>query len=136
MKREPARKALGQRLIGSMKEGLAAVRETRALPTRFVPLPPGPPPFEPGRLVSLRKRFGLSQAGLAALLNVSDKAVESWEQGVRSPNGAALRLLQMLADPALLRKMVAPYSKGLRARTKIRSGRLESERSTRRLAHN
>ena len=43
-----------------------------------------------------RKQNGLSQADLAALLNISKRAIQSWEQGKRKPLGSAARLLQLL----------------------------------------
>jgi transcriptional regulator with XRE-family HTH domain len=52
--------------------------------------------------VELRVRFKMTQAGMAAFLNVSEKTVESWEQGSRNPGGAVLRLLQVIADPSIL----------------------------------
>ncbi len=45
---------------------------------------------------ALRARLGVSQAVLAVVLNTSRSAVRQWEQGVRNPSGAALRLLQLL----------------------------------------
>jgi putative transcriptional regulator len=45
---------------------------------------------------ALRARLGVSQAVLAVALNTSRGAVRQWEQGVRSPTGSALRLLQLL----------------------------------------
>lgn len=102
MKKSPTRKPFGERLIASMDQGLKALREERELPATFVATPPEPPPFDPESFVALRRHSGMSQSGFAKLLNVSVKAVESWEQGVRRPNGAALRLLQFLARPDLL----------------------------------
>ena len=44
----------------------------------------------------LRKKSGLSQAGFADLLGVSDKTVQAWEQGLNTPNGSAIRLMDLL----------------------------------------
>ncbi|MCC6154411.1 MAG: hypothetical protein IT367_11665 [Candidatus Hydrogenedentes bacterium] len=38
----------------------------------------------------------MSQTVFAAPLNVSKKTVQSWEQGIRSPSDASLRLLQII----------------------------------------
>jgi putative transcriptional regulator len=54
---------------------------------------------EIGRVVSLpsvssiRERTGLSQTKFAALLGVSVRTLQEWEQGRRAPSGAARTLL-------------------------------------------
>jgi putative transcriptional regulator len=123
MKKKPERRPLGERLIASMEEGLEALQSGRDLPTTFVATPPDPPAFDRRSLVAMRLHSGMSQSGFAKLLNVSVKAVESWEQGVRQPNGAALRLLQFMAKPNLFLGMLGninaePLSK--KANTQIR----------------
>ena len=40
-------------------------------------------------------RLGLKQRQFADVLNVSDKTVKAWEQGINPPSGPALRLLQI-----------------------------------------
>lgn len=44
----------------------------------------------------LRDRFNLSQAMLAEYVNMSVVTVSKWERGEKKPNGAALRLLDIL----------------------------------------
>jgi putative transcriptional regulator len=41
--------------------------------------------------------FGMSQPIFASLLNVKTATVRAWEQGQRVPDGAASRLLEILA---------------------------------------
>ena len=41
--------------------------------------------LSPGLIKKLRKRLGISQGGLAALVDVSQPAVASWEQGRANP---------------------------------------------------
>lgn len=41
--------------------------------------------------------FKMSQPIFASLLNVSTATVRAWEQGQRTPDGAAARLLEILA---------------------------------------
>lgn len=41
----------------------------------------------------LRKQLNYSQSLFARVLNVSTKTVQAWEQGVRVPSDAALKLL-------------------------------------------
>ncbi|GAF41946.1 hypothetical protein FC83_GL002938 [Agrilactobacillus composti DSM 18527 = JCM 14202] len=54
----------------------------------------------------LRARYGLSQHKLATIMNVSTRSVESWEQGLREPHGAAARLLQLLnTDSAVIKTL-------------------------------
>ena len=57
------------------------------------PIPPAPKPISSARIVALRHRLNCSQSMFARLLNVSTKTVQSWEQGVRTPSDAALKLL-------------------------------------------
>jgi DNA-binding transcriptional regulator YiaG len=39
----------------------------------------------PQKLLSERARLGLTQAGAAALLEISKSALEKWEAGVKTP---------------------------------------------------
>ena len=58
-----------------------------------LPAPPAPMPRE--EIVKLRERFNCSQAIFARLLNVSVKTLQAWEQGLRVPSDAALKLLNI-----------------------------------------
>ncbi len=55
-----------------------------------------------------RYKVGLSQAKFAALLGVSVRTLQDWEQGRRQPSGAAQTLLK-IADtrPEVLRELAA-----------------------------
>lgn len=44
----------------------------------------------------VRKRLGLSQAEFSERINVSLNTIRNWEQGKRSPTGAAKALLKVL----------------------------------------
>ena len=68
---------------------------SKALDLRKVELPPRPKPLKPADIRSLRGSLNASQALFARLLNVSSNAVESWEQGVRQPRQATLKLLHI-----------------------------------------
>ena len=46
-----------------------------------------------GALMKLRQQLNLSQAVFASVLNGSVKTVQAWEQGLRQPSYAALKLL-------------------------------------------
>ena len=64
---------------------------------------------EVGRIVnvpdvaSIREKTGLSQSRFAALLGVSVRTLQDWEQGRRAPSGAARTLLMVAnRNPAAL----------------------------------
>lgn len=44
---------------------------------------------------SIRERIGLSQSSFAALLGVSTRTLQDWEQGRRQPTGPARSLLRV-----------------------------------------
>ena len=57
---------------------------------------------------AIRERTGLSQAIFARLLGVSVRTLQEWEQGRRTPTGAAKTLLQLAArDPKSLLAVVS-----------------------------
>ena len=62
---------------------------------RTVELPPRPRPLKPADIRTLRESLNASQVLFARLLNVSSNAVESWEQGIRKPRQATLKLLHI-----------------------------------------
>src|SRR5438034_3782826 len=47
------------------------------------------------RIVGIRKRLRCSRLNFARILNVSPRTLEAWEQGVREPSDAALKLLSI-----------------------------------------
>jgi putative transcriptional regulator len=48
------------------------------------------------RVVGIRERTGLTQREFAAMIGVSSKTLENWEQGRRQPTGPACVLLAVL----------------------------------------
>jgi putative transcriptional regulator len=60
---------------------------------RTTVLPAPPKPMKKQEIVKLRQQLNLSQAVFASVLNVSVKTVQAWEQGLRQPSDAALKLL-------------------------------------------
>jgi putative transcriptional regulator len=48
------------------------------------------------RLVEIRERTGLTQREFAAMIGVSSKTLENWEQGRRQPTGPTCVLLAVL----------------------------------------
>lgn len=57
-----------------------------------------PKPLSAKEIKAIRAKTGMSQAWFAALLNVSDKTVKSWEQGLKTPSGIAMRMLEIIGD--------------------------------------
>ena len=59
-------------------------------------------------IVRARERSGLSQAKFAALLGVSVRTLQDWEQGRREPNAAARTLIKVAElHPKVLKKIAA-----------------------------
>lgn len=55
-----------------------------------------------------RLKAGLTQAQFAALLGVSKRTLEQWEQGRREPSGAAKTLIRVAElHPEVLRELAA-----------------------------
>lgn len=53
-----------------------------------------------------RAKMGLSQQAFASLLGVSARTLQDWEQGRRSPTGAAKTLLRVaVAHPEVLQEL-------------------------------
>jgi putative transcriptional regulator len=65
------------------------------LDLRTVEIPARPKPMKPADIRAVRESLNASQALFARLLNVSSNAVESWEQGIREPRQATLKLLHI-----------------------------------------
>ncbi|PKY11544.1 transcriptional regulator [Acidithiobacillus marinus] len=58
------------------------------------------------QIVQARMDAGLSQAQFAALMGVSVRTLQEWEQGRRNPSGAAHTLLRIAArHPEVIREM-------------------------------
>lgn len=58
--------------------------------------------------ISARKSVNLTQREFAKLLNVSVDTVQDWEQGRRSPRGAAKTLLKIAQDhPKILEQLAS-----------------------------
>ena len=57
-------------------------------------------------IVAARNTLGLSQSRFAELLGISRRTLQEWEQGRRTPNGAAKTLLRVVErHPEVLREL-------------------------------
>ncbi len=57
--------------------------------------------YSPEKIVSIRKKFSLSQAALASIFNISPSTVRKWEQGNKKPTGASRKLLDIIERKGL-----------------------------------
>ena len=63
---------------------------------RVSKIPARPKALPPGEIRRIRRSLHASQTLFAKYLNVSPNAVRSWEQGVRRPQHATLKLLTIV----------------------------------------
>ena len=63
---------------------------------------------EVNEIVQARQSTGLSQADFASALSISKRTLQEWEQGRRSPSGAAQALIRIARKhPEVLREALA-----------------------------
>ena len=63
----------------------------------------------PDEIKATRERIGVSQASFAAMLNVSTRTLQEWEQGRRQPTGPARSLLAIAAQrPEVMHDLFLP----------------------------
>ena len=95
-----------EQIRAGLEDSIAHTRGKLSLKTTVLPAPP--PQASAGEIRALRRQLKMSQAVFAATLNVSIKTVQSWEQGVRAPSDAALRLIQIAGlRPTLFLRLVS-----------------------------
>ena len=83
-------------IFEDMREALrdaAAYERGEAVNLRVTRIPRRPKQISPKEVRHIRQALNASQALFATYLNVSPNAVRSWEQGVRRPRNATLKLL-------------------------------------------
>lgn len=65
------------------------------------------PAYAADDVARTRRELNLSQKGLAAVIGVSPRTVESWEAGINVPSGAARHLLYLIdSDHSLVDRLV------------------------------
>ena len=63
--------------------------------------------YKPADVTRLRMDLNLSQKGLAVVIGVSPRTVESWEAGRSAPSGVATRMLHLIeADNSIVERLV------------------------------
>jgi putative transcriptional regulator len=63
----------------------------------------------PSNVAAIRLASNLSQARFADLMGISVRTLQDWEQGRRSPSGAAMTLLRVAErHPEVLREVASP----------------------------
>ena len=96
------RARLFDRLKAGLEEGMAHERGERTLHTSVVEVPDPPRVYGAEDVRRIRVHLKMSQTGFARLLQVSNKTIQSWEQGTRRPQQSSARLLQFIEHPDLL----------------------------------
>jgi putative transcriptional regulator len=84
--------------FGDLKEALEGALafergESRDLKVTRLQAPRPPKAMSPKDIARIRQKLNCSQAVFAMMLNISPKTVQAWEQGLREPGDAALKLL-------------------------------------------
>lgn len=107
------------KLIKSLQQAVA-IKKGELAPGREYTLPrtareatvAEPRPFNQADVIRIRKKLQLSQAVFAQVLGKSAPTVRSWEQGQKSPDPAARRMLE-IADrhPKILLELVRPVER-------------------------
>ena len=78
------------------EKGLSKNVRVKKVRVDTVEIPKQPKEYQTDDIKRLRKKLNCSQGLLAAYLNVSLNTVQAWEQGIRKPNHASLRLLEIV----------------------------------------
>jgi len=92
-------------LYAAVKEGLdemVAIEKGEREPVRVHRF------FTSEDIKALREKAGVSQRTFAAMLGVSNRTLQDWEQGRRTPTGPAMNLLRLYeAMPEAITKVLA-----------------------------
>jgi putative transcriptional regulator len=83
----------GLHKVGAVTEGELTQTTLRMLGKDAFPVVEA---MSPAEIASVRVQTGISQAVLAAYMNVAVGTVSQWERGERQPTGAALKLLHIV----------------------------------------
>jgi putative transcriptional regulator len=98
------RKELFDELVERVKEDMAILRGETEPSRVFVVENKEKPDVK-----SIRSKFGISHPAFAAMLGISVRTLENWEQGHRVPKGPARVLLKVAeAHPEVVWEVVRP----------------------------
>ena len=82
-----AKRDIGQEILDGIREIKAHKIGEKTLRTRILKAP--------APVQEIRAKLQLSQSAFAALMGVSLRTVQDWEQGRRNPSGPAIALLRI-----------------------------------------
>lgn len=107
---------LGQELISGLEEAVGHARGAKKLRTSTLEIPEPAKPWRKEQIAELRRRrFGVSQPIFASLLSVTASTVRAWEQGQKSPSGAARRLLEVAEiEPEVFQRLAREHPRTVR----------------------
>lgn len=99
---------LGQSIIEGLNDVIEYEKGKKKLRTSLLQIPAPAPHWSKKRISDIRKNsFKVSQPVFAALLGVKPSTIKAWEQGLKSPSGAASRLIQILSLKPDIVKLLA-----------------------------
>jgi putative transcriptional regulator len=102
------KKRMADVLLKSLKEAVAIDKGEMKGRETFRKLSRPAPKWTKNSIKKLREDvFHMSQPIFASLLNVKPATVRAWEQGQRTPDGAASRLLEILSKDTQLAEELA-----------------------------
>ena len=91
---------IGQEILDGIRDIKAHKAGEKSLRTHTLSAPASPQ--------VIRARLKLSQSAFAALMGVSLRTIQDWEQGRRTPTGPAMNLLRLYdAMPEAITKILA-----------------------------
>ncbi len=104
-----AKSKIEYEIIEGLKQAVSHERGEITLKTSIKEIPSPAPKWSSSKVKKLRKEvFHMSQPQFAALLNVKAPTVRAWEQGQKTPSGAASRLLEVFSiDQNVVKKLLA-----------------------------
>ncbi len=89
------RETVHQGAIDLFRGGSISAAEMKRFDELCLPVPVVPR-FSGAKIKALRKRYAITQAFLATILNTSLSTVRQWEIGAKHPSGASSKLLDLL----------------------------------------
>jgi putative transcriptional regulator len=98
MRREIVEAVRGLHKVGAVSDGDLTKTTLRMLGKDALPKVEA---MSPAEIAAVREQRGISQAVLAAFMNIAVNTVSQWERGERHPTGAALKLLHVVKQNGL-----------------------------------